>query len=171
MDELALLAKEKQELYYGDDKQLDLDDVQFYMGDDGESNILISSEVDFDLIIALSSEFIPDTVLKTTPQTLSDTDKNQALANLGIDPIVWKYMCAPLPINDQDNCPEELLDERGNLKYQIPSMYIVHRGGKYCGPVSWVGERDMSTFYNNGSYFEVNLDDSGVFTITQMTAE
>ena len=29
--------------------------------------------------------FIPDTVIKTTPQTLSDADKNQALANLGID--------------------------------------------------------------------------------------
>jgi hypothetical protein len=28
--------------------------------------------------------FIPDTVLKTTPQTLSDADKNQVLVNLGI---------------------------------------------------------------------------------------
>ena len=32
--------------------------------------------------------YLLDTVVKTTPQTLSDTDKNQALTNLGIDPVV-----------------------------------------------------------------------------------
>ena len=34
--------------------------------------------------IKLSENYLPDTVIKTTPQTLSDTDKNQALDNLGI---------------------------------------------------------------------------------------
>ena len=32
----------------------------------------------------ISAEFISDTVIKTTPQTLSDDEKNQALTNLGI---------------------------------------------------------------------------------------
>ena len=35
-------------------------------------------------IVEIDKNYIPDTVLKTTPQTLSDTDKNQALVNLGI---------------------------------------------------------------------------------------
>ena len=36
-------------------------------------------------IIPLEEAFIPDTIIKTIPQTLSETDKNQALANLGIN--------------------------------------------------------------------------------------
>lgn len=39
-------------------------------------------------IYKLDDKYIPDTVIKTTPQTLSDTDKNQALANLGIPRIL-----------------------------------------------------------------------------------
>ena len=35
-------------------------------------------------ITCLSDEYLPDNILKITPQTLSNTDKNQALANLGI---------------------------------------------------------------------------------------
>ena len=68
--------------------------------------------------VQLSGVYIPDTVLKTTPQTLSDSDKNQALANLGIDPVVWKYMCNPHEIiydvesGDLNNAtiPQELHD-------------------------------------------------------------
>ena len=86
-----------------------------------------------------------------------------------IDPVVWKYMCNPLPINDQDTCPNELLDEQGNLKYQIKSMYIVHYNGKYYGPISRIDKRSMCTFNNNGSHFEVNLDDDGYFSVTEMT--
>ena len=51
------------------------------------------------LVKQLESSYIPDTVLKTTPQTLSSDDKNQALANLGIDPVVWKYICNPYCID------------------------------------------------------------------------
>lgn len=47
----------------------------------------------------LEDKYLPNTVLKTTPQTLSDEDKNQALTNLGIDLVVWKYMCNPIDIN------------------------------------------------------------------------
>ena len=39
----------------------------------------------FEVNTKLDEQYLPNTVLKTTPQVLSDTDKNQALANLGID--------------------------------------------------------------------------------------
>lgn len=45
--------------------------------------------------VKLNSDNIDDKVIKTTPQILNDTDKNQALSNLGIDPVVWKYICSP----------------------------------------------------------------------------
>lgn len=77
-----------------------------------------------DLVKHIPDIYISDTVLKTTPQTLSDADKNQALANLGIDPVVWKYMCEPfvIPYGDEDNgeIPYDLqniiLDTNNNLK-------------------------------------------------------
>lgn len=47
----------------------------------------------------LDEDYIPDIVLKTTPQTLSNAQKNQALTNLGIDPVVWKYVCNPYVLN------------------------------------------------------------------------
>lgn len=61
-------------------------------------------------ITYLSDEYLPDTILKTTPQTLSDTGKNQALANLGIDPVVWKYMMNPyhLPSSRIGTIPNDL---------------------------------------------------------------
>ena len=41
--------------------------------------------------------YLPDTVIKTTPQTLSTNDKNQALSNLGIDNT--KYILSVAPDN------------------------------------------------------------------------
>lgn len=49
-------------------------------------------------VYPLNENYLPNTLLKTTPQTLSNTAKNQALANLGIDPVVWKYICDPFVI-------------------------------------------------------------------------
>jgi hypothetical protein len=73
-------------------------------------------------VYKINQEYLPDTVLKTTPQELSDDDKNQALANLGIDPVVWKYMCNPYIISaytPNNDLPEELRniieDEDGYL--------------------------------------------------------
>ena len=76
----------------------------------------------------LDDKYLPDTILKTTPQTLIDNDKNQALSNLGIDPVFWKYMCNPcivptsvssytLPSDLQDI----IVDESGDL---IPSVVL-----------------------------------------------
>ena len=105
----------------------------------------------------ISEKFIPDTFLKTTPQKLSDTDKNQALTNLGIDPVVWKYMCNPFIIYmEQDNpVPDDLLsiiDKGGSLNLNpiILKLMVV----KY--------EHEDSTLYNihtvesNAVYYDTN---------------
>lgn len=86
-------------------------------------------------ISKLDEIFLPDTVLKTTPQILSDTDKNQALTNLGIDPVVWKYMCNPCIIKSGVKVPEELIgdfdeeDQQFYIKYPYKNMYVVEFGG------------------------------------------
>lgn len=58
--------------------------------------------------------FIPDTVVKTTPQTLSDNNKNQALSNLGIADLLEALkpvrLSGPLPVG---NVTQEQLDEIG----------------------------------------------------------
>lgn len=56
----------------------------------GKVTVIVNSEVK-----TLEEKYIPDTVLKTFPQTLSDTDKNQALANLGIDNTKYILSVAP----------------------------------------------------------------------------
>ena len=56
----------------------------------------------------IENVYLPNTVIKTSPQTLSNTDKNQALANLGIDPVVWKYMMNPYGITEGQPIPEDL---------------------------------------------------------------
>lgn len=71
-------------------------------------------------VYEIENHYIGRGVLKTTPQTLSDADKNQALANLGIDPIVWKYICNPFIIYAEQNntVPDDLrsiIDEGGSL--------------------------------------------------------
>jgi hypothetical protein len=74
----------------------------------------------------INENYLPDTVLKTTPQTLSNADKNQALANLGIDPVVWKYICNPNFLRSGYDIPNEFLeivDDRIVLKYKIKGMY------------------------------------------------
>lgn len=79
----------------------------------------------------IDEKYLPDTVLKTTPQTLSDDDKNQALVNLGIDPVVWKYMCNPCIVRENDAVPYDLLDNEGELdnKYaKYPSMFRLDDG-------------------------------------------
>ena len=84
--------------------------------------------------ISKNNPDIPDTVVKTTPQSLSDDDKNQALANLGIDPVVWKYICNPCIIKYGEKVPEELIGEYSDdvgssggyyLKYPNLAMYKI----------------------------------------------
>ena len=120
----------------------------------------------------ISDIYLPNTVLKTTPQKLSDTDKNQALANLGIDPIVWKYICNPLAVRDGGECPEELI-ENGELKYKIPAMYVVlppddDLNDIYRAPSKYVRSNKITTFSVNGnSYYVATLSDI-TFTIEEV---
>ena len=72
--------------------------------------------------------FIPDTVVKTTPQELSDDNKNQALTNLGIDPVVWKYIKSPCYITNGKRIPNDLLDENGVFKYYNKNMFYLDTG-------------------------------------------
>lgn len=70
----------------------------------------------FELVTEINEKYLPNTVLKTTPQTLSDTDKNQALANLGIDPVVLKYMINPVVIDIEENL--EVPDDLHNIIWE-----------------------------------------------------
>ena len=98
-----------------------------------EDNTIFVVSHDEDYIEAekLSADFIPNTVLKTIPQRLSDTDKNQALANLGIDPVVWKYICNPIVITSlDDTVPVDILEtDDSDLTYIKPQYAGLIRGG------------------------------------------
>lgn len=105
-----------------------LSDNELYITNDTNLNTI---EIEIPNIKQIEEKYIPDTVVKTTPQTLSNTDKNQALANLGIDPVVWKYMCDPCIIKSGKKVPEELIgdfDEEQQyfyFKYPYKNMYVV----------------------------------------------
>ena len=71
------------------------------------SNIRIGYEGDF--INKLQGDFIDDTVLKTSSQYLNSVAKKTVLNNLGLDPIVWKYICNPIIISDGEKAPEDIL--------------------------------------------------------------
>lgn len=98
-------------------------------GDDSYYEDMLDSIVCYTPTKQLNEIYIPNTVLKTTPQELSNTDKNQALTNLGIDPVVWKYMCNPINVTSGDaTIPDELIFYDGDsdeyqLKYPIAAMY------------------------------------------------
>lgn len=139
-------------------------------------------------IIPLEEVFIPDTIIKTIPQKLSDTDKNQALANLGIDPVVWKYICKPYIFSGDkytagQPIPSELM-EGGNLKYKIPAMYRINISNNYVHPNGdnidfsyidnqygeytpiYVGENILqTTFLNNGYPVCVSIASTGKWSI------
>ena len=96
--------------------------------------------VEDNFVNPIASRYIPDTIIKTTPQELSNNDKNQALANLGIDPVVWKYICKPYIFNSRDfnmqmPIPSELM-QNGKLKYKIPAMYRINLTNQCTDPNS-----------------------------------
>ena len=95
-----------------------------------DENYYVVSEEKFDINV-LDPVYLPNSVIKTTPQMLSGTYKNQALTNLGIDPVVWKYICDPLIIKSGQKVPEELIGEYNEvddeywLKYPHKAMYKI----------------------------------------------
>lgn len=158
----TLLTREKDILFWDDGAIVDVDNCYFYLTDDGDSNILITTDYsdEFELLVTLSSEFIPNTVLKTTPQTLTDDNKNQALANLGIDPVVWKYMCEPYVVQHQVVLPEELKniiqDENGYLKNIASKLLVMEYDSKIYTITSITGNSITSELgtleYSNGRF-------------------
>ena len=110
----------------------------------------------------IPESYIPNTVIKTTPQTLSDTDKNQALANLGIDFNVLMYSMNPIVIEFHDRIPEELWDTNSNrLKgevvlsgqnYRIYAPIKIHDSGS---------SMTYDLYYNNTGYY---YNDYGMYT-------
>lgn len=102
-----------------------------YNNDFPKNLYIIEYDQDYFFIEKLPEVYLPDTIVKTTPQTLSTNAKNQALTNLGIDPVVWKYMCNPLVISVGDTVPEELLGSKYiygdntyyKIKYPNRAMY------------------------------------------------
>jgi hypothetical protein len=113
----------------------------------------------------LDEDYIPDTVLKTTPQTLSDVDKNQALTNLGIDPVVWKYICNPVIIEHGNKVPEELIGEYSDdvgesggyyLKYPNLAMYKIKIANSRID--SEYGNSDTNVILSPSDVGEYGLD-------------
>jgi hypothetical protein len=105
---------------------------------------------------ALNTNLIPDTIIKTTPQSLSDADKNQALSNLGIDPVIWKYLCNPHIVEfDRTNTefnnaiPKELSDiiyQNHKFNHLILSTVLIkiYKELEEGGDVVWKVERITS---------------------------
>ena len=101
----------------------------------------------------LNQSDIDNTVIKITPQSLSDEDKNQALANLGIDPVVWKYMCEPIyldaevqPIKVPDAIHNVIWDSKNNwLRPGVLKFFVVG--------YDQIGGDCPTTFKNNRIYF------------------
>jgi hypothetical protein len=103
--------------------------------------------------------FLDDTVIKTTPQSLSDADKNQALANLGIDPVVWKYMCEPIVIESGINIPADLLEKINSLNDTNYSYYLF-----LCNVIFVTDSMDRPSKIKTFDYLEdVTTENSGVF--------
>ena len=75
-------------------------------GFEGDTNIEFYSETT--LQKKIDAKYLPDTVIKTTSQSLSDAEKTQALTNLGIDPVVLKYTINPYGITISQPIPEDL---------------------------------------------------------------
>lgn len=90
-------------------------------------------DIEYDIIKTLKGQYIDNTVIKTTTQTLSDNDKNQALANLGIDPVVWKYIVNPIRLVPDGSCPSdafELVDtndpDNYTARFKLPLSCFSH---------------------------------------------
>lgn len=149
--------------------------------------------ISVEAITYLSEEYLPDTVLKTTPQTLSADAKNQALANLGIDPIVWKYMMNPFIIENRVIVPDYLVQLLINdnplilnlckIKIEVPLYDEVAGANRtmvhFCTPIAYKWNDDSGlllqciTFYNNAYhtyYAEVDIFGGGeVYEIYEIT--
>lgn len=63
----------------------------------------------------INYDLLPSDVVSKKTENLSQYQKNKILANLGIDPVVWKYMCNPIFITSGDSIPADLLEKITSL--------------------------------------------------------
>ena len=146
---------------YGYQNDITFDELIEYI--DKYSSTVISTAVDKRV---LSSEFISDTVIKTTPQKLSDADKNQALSNLGIDPVALKYMINPLVINYEAGdmkLPEDLANivlTDGKFNQSVLNMIIGWDGQGYYGVSAYNHMNDYPhpTILCGNMVYELDID-------------
>ena len=108
-----------------------------------------------EILKPIPSVYLPNTVIKTTPQSLSDTAKNQALANLGIDPVVWKYITDPLWIIPGSPIPEDL----ANIIYDYDAGMFNSIIKNVCVFYTTTEEGDRFEYI-----FYINLNDDVVYT-------
>ena len=134
----SFILQNSKQIYFGDYGAItfteDYTDDKVYMMINYEYDYTMNEVPNFDIYIIpdwdpffmepLSEELLPKTLVKTTAQYLSSTEKNQALANLGIDPVVWKYMCNPIIICTGDPVPNDIL-LNGKLKPMPTCCYYV----------------------------------------------
>lgn len=86
-----------------------------------------------------------DVVLKKT-ENLYQYQKNKILANLGIDPVVWKYLCNPYILKNGETIPDELISEYNsdNFKYINKGMYLIHVDSFNINDKEWDMEGEIS---------------------------
>lgn len=111
---------------------------------------------------------IPNDIIKTTPQTLSNTAKNQVLTNLGIDPVVWKYIMNPFVLQTGRIIPDELIASDGkSFKYSYAGMYNWAKGYAYDKDNFDYGNNDLEGFgsvhcpHNTMDYRDGNIYGAG----------
>lgn len=103
--------------------------IYFWCGNDTHE-----LKIDFCDITYIDDRYLPDTVIKTTPQTLSDAKKNQARANLGILDFPYGFSKENNPdlrwirIEVDDTDSTEGIIERG--KYGYAYIDVTFEDGK-----------------------------------------
>ena len=113
----------------------------------------------------LDEVYIPDTVVKTTPQTLSDTDKNQALTNLGLTDIAKKseldevYSSAVTNTNVQIS--EFYFNKVFNLKYEQSDNTVYYKGtygeNEWTALPIWLLNRHLAYALDGGVTITTNM--------------
>ena len=82
------------------------------------SNYLSAYPIIIGNLVTIPEIFIPDTIARKS--------------DIVVDPIVWKYICNPLIIEEGISIPDELYDkDRDWLKYEYPAMYRFYDGMEY----------------------------------------
>ena len=119
----------------------------------------------------INAIYLPDTIIKTTPQELSDTDKNQALTNLGIADLLEALK--PVRLSQKlptGNVTQEQLDEIGLTEKVINNILNGYTNKIYMGNTTYcvtytdnANDSEFSEFIFATFYF--NSD--GIDTITQ----